>query len=82
MVGVTFYLSLGSNIVLTRCMGIWKEFVEEKRRDRRVKALAIKASNMSIVSLMRKAKEKRQRVEQKRADDHQMKIQQAAARKV
>lgn len=69
-------------MVLKRYMDMWKYFIQEKRTDRRAQALAIKAANLSIVSLMRKAKEKRQRIEQKKVAEHQMKIQQAAARKV
>jgi hypothetical protein len=61
---------------------LWREFLNDRRNEKRAQVLASRAGNMSIVSLMRAAKEKRLKVEQMKVQEQQLKIQQAAARKV
>lgn len=62
-------------------MGAWREYVAQQKIKKREQARASNETT-ALVDLMRKAKERRIRVEQKKAQEQIMKAQQAAARKV
>lgn len=62
-------------------MGAWREYSSQQKIKKGEQAKAVNETT-ALVDLMRKAKERRFRAEQKKAQEQVMKAQQAAARKV